>query len=150
MFTVTHPDVPTPNNERLRPFIDKTGRARYGRKSKLDTWQKHLGLAAQAQLRRQGMQAPLAEPLLALYLWTVPRGRRDWDAGVKDTQDALNGVAWDDDRRLITAPGLVDRRTHVSRGTYVWIARATVPEEVEQWHAQLRQLVDRVGPPELP
>ena len=103
MFHVHVAAVPPLANKRLRPIVRADGKpGLVGRK--VTSFQAPLGLLAKVQLRKAGLLGPLQGPLLAVVAWWTPRGDRDADSGLKDTLDALNKVAWQDDKQLVCSP----------------------------------------------
>ena len=84
------------------------------RSTEASDYQRVAGLQAQAALRGLGVNAPLKGPLVVLYLTRIPKGQRDWSASLKDLQDALQGIAWENDRQIVFGSGIIDRKADVA------------------------------------
>ena len=93
-----------------------------------DAWTGPAALLARAQLRRQGLAEPLREPVLVLVEFGITHPR-DWDNGLKDACDALNGIAWDDDRRIVAGAGVLIR---APRRNTAWLV-ARLATEASAW-----------------
>jgi Holliday junction resolvase RusA-like endonuclease len=59
--------------------------------------------AYQWQAKAQYLQKPLRALLSVVYEFYYPRPNTDWESGVKGTQDALNGILWEDDVQIAEA-----------------------------------------------
>ena len=106
-------------------------------------WQRDFGLQALAQLRTQGLMQPLDGPVLCQVVERVPNARRDAGTGCKAILDALNGIAWRDDRQLVChPPAIVDTDTAVAE-VVVWFGDAHGSGVMRAWtllvDAHLRQ-----------
>lgn len=73
----------------------------------LREWQDKVRLCAQ-MARIQQVVGPV-ELLVVAYLSMNPIDGPDWDNIVKGIQDALNGIAWHDDRQVIRGVGVKER-----------------------------------------
>jgi Holliday junction resolvase RusA-like endonuclease len=66
-----------------------------------------IGTLVKVAAQEQGFDLPLEGPVgMALYFalgagWNAPRGIKDWDNLAKLVSDALNMVAYHDDRQLV-------------------------------------------------
>lgn len=113
-FTLAMEPPPTANRR-----LEADGGKLHRRKG-VSRWHRDAGLLALSSLRAQGVPCALTGPLYALYVFRVPNGRRDWDASIKDVQDALTGVVWVDDRQIIAGTGVVVRDA-VTAETLVYV-----------------------------
>lgn len=108
-YRVEAPILPPSLNERYKPVCTcqrrarATALARRGKRGpriittpEVGKFKKQFGLIARSQLREMG--PPMVGDVAALV---VLRGTRmDADNVVKDTFDALNGIAWQDDKQV--------------------------------------------------
>ena len=122
--------IPVSVNGRMKPVLKQVGRRRVPSlvpHPDAQKYVKHLRLLALAELRRQGLWEPMTCTVAALV---VMRGTKlDADNGSKDTLDALEGVAWVNDKQVRLLSCMASTRGQ--RGVEVHFGPVTLVSELD-------------------
>lgn len=91
--------------------------------------ERDIGILAKVAAQEQGFDLPIKGPVrMVLFFavaagWDAPRGIKDWDNMSKTVCDALNKIAYDDDRQVVSVAvtvlrGADDPLTVIRLGEY--------------------------------